>query len=252
MIVNKVITRIADKMLSTALALQGVNVVLSLECEVALVRSLVRPRKLPFVCFDVGANKGDYARMLLKLFPPNTQIHCFEPSKETFSSLKKVENIYANNCGLGDRCGSATLFYDTPGSGLASLTKRRLDHFGVKIDCSEEVHLQTLDNYCDSNSINYIDVLKVDVEGHELSVFKGAEAMLGKNSIGVIQFEFGGCNIDSKTSFQDLYYFLKNYNYSLYRMCKKNRLYPLPSYKEIYEIPVYQNIIALRGDIDCQ
>ena len=90
------------------------------------------------------------------------------------------------------------------------------------------------------------------MEGHEYSVFKGAETMLKKNSISVIQFEFGGCNIDSKISFQDLYYFLNNYNFSFYRMCKKGRLYPMPTYKEIYEIPLYQNIIALRGDIACQ
>ena len=52
-----------------------------------------------------------------------------------------------------------------------------------------------------------IDIMKLDVEGHELDVLEGSRKTI--NSIKLIQFEFGGCNIDSKTFFQDFYYFLK-------------------------------------------
>jgi hypothetical protein len=59
-----------------------------------------------------------------------------------------------------------------------------------------------------------IDIVKIDVEGHELSVLKGfGQAILHTK---IIQFEFGGCNIDTRTYFQDFWYFFKERNFSLY------------------------------------
>jgi FkbM family methyltransferase len=58
---------------------------------------------------------------------------------------------------------------------LASLYDRQLDYFGIDYSKSETVKLSTLDDYCEKNSIDRIDFLKMDVEGHELKVLKGAE-----------------------------------------------------------------------------
>jgi hypothetical protein len=51
-------------------------------------------------------------------------------------------------------------------------------------------------------------MVKMDIEGHELTALKGFGAAL--DVARVLQFEFGGCNIDSRTYFQDFWYFLKS------------------------------------------
>lgn len=68
--------------------------------------------------------------------------------------------------------------------------------------------------------------------------------MICNNKIEVIQFEFGGCNIDSRTYFQDFYYLLKD-NYKIYRILK-NGLIEIKSYKEIYEIFITINYLAIK------
>jgi ATP-dependent exoDNAse (exonuclease V) beta subunit len=65
---------------------------------------------------------------------------------------------------LGRQRSEAVLHYDEAGSGLSSLTKRRLDHFGIEFEQSEVVAIDTIDNYCLANSIERIHLLKVDIE----------------------------------------------------------------------------------------
>jgi hypothetical protein len=84
----------------------------------------------------------------------------------------------------------------------------------------------------------------MDVEGNELNILNGAKRMIENDSIDFIQFEFGGCNIDSRTFFQDFFYLLKE-RYRIYRILK-NGLYPIDSYSEKYEIFITTNYLAQR------
>jgi hypothetical protein len=93
------------------------------------------------------------------------------------------------------------------GSGLASLTKRRLAHFGVEMDLSEKVKISTIDDHCSDRGIAHIDLLKLDVEGHELDVLNGGSEMFRKSAIHRITFEFVCCNIATRTFFQDFLFF---------------------------------------------
>lgn len=173
-------------------------------------------RRLPdnAVIFDVGANIGQFAELVLKS-AKHVQLHSFEPSQKAFDQLKRTigsKAVRINRCGLGDKEGEMTLYAPAPGSELASLTKRRLDHFGMLVGHSEKVQIDTVDAYCQRNSIFQINLLKVDVEGHEMTVFNGARAMLAAGKIRTIIFEFGGANIDTRTFFQDFHYFFKEFN----------------------------------------
>lgn len=68
--------------------------------------------------------------------------------------------------------------------------------------------------------------------------------MIENGQIDFIQFEFGGCNIYSKTFFQDFYYLLKE-KYKLYRILE-NGLFKLPDYQEIQEIFITINYLSIK------
>jgi len=219
------------------------------------MQALLKP---PYTIFDVGANQGQF----LKLASSSMQdmeytIHCFEPASDTFrlltenaKSLNKKDGIILNHCGLGKSIGQYDLYYNEPGSEIASLTKRRVDHFDIDFSLSETVQIDTLDNYCQSNSIEQIDLLKVDVEGHELDVFQaGAASMLQKNAVKIISFEFGGCNIDTRTFFQDFFYLFQPINMNLFRITPSGYLHPIDSYKEIYEQFCTTNFLAIHKSL---
>lgn len=199
------------------------------------------------VIFDVGANVGTYALLLLdNIKCAGLKIFAFEPSTEAFSKLERNvagrKNISPWNLGLGEEDGLATLFYDSPASTLASVYKRRLDHLNIAVGLNEDVRMRTIDSFCGENGIDRINFLKLDVEGHELSVLKGAKRMMESGAIDFIQFEFGGCNIDSRTYFQDMFYLLKP-RYDIYRVLK-NGLYPVREYMETHEIFITTNYLA--------
>ena len=68
--------------------------------------------------------------------------------------------------------------------------------------------------------------------------------MINDKRIDAIQFEFGGCNIDSRTFFQDFFYLLKDH-YKIYRVLKDGLL-EMPIYKETYEIFITINYLAIK------
>lgn len=204
------------------------------------------------VIFDVGANVGGYA-LAIKRILPSAIVHCFEPGRETFASLKRnVKNgisgrsgeVFLNNVGLSDIVQKGTLFYDEEGSGLASLYDRQLDYVGINFGKSEEVELDTIDSYCSRREIDFIDFLKMDIEGNELRAIDGASKMISGGNIQATQIEFGGGNIDSRTYFRDFYNRLHS-DYFIYRIVK-NGLWEILKYDERMEIFSCTNYIFVK------
>ncbi|MHB0755365.1 FkbM family methyltransferase [Polaribacter sp. M15] len=198
--------------------------------------------------FDVGGNVGNYSKSLSIFFNDKATIHSFEPSKKTYQifleTTKNIQNIIPNNFGLSNHVQNQLLYTNCDGSGLASMYQRNLDHIGISMEKSEEIALSTIDNYCEANNLQRIHFLKLDIEGHELKALNGAKKMMGEKKIDFIQFEFGGCNIDSRTYFQDFYLLLKD-NYKIYRILRKC-LFEISKYKETYEIFTTINYLAIR------
>ena len=198
------------------------------------------------VLFDVGANIGDYTKLLMKYFH-KAHIYCFEPSNSTFEALTSnitSSQVSLNNIGLSDEKTESVLYFDHEMSGMASLYKRQLDWADISFSEHEKITLDTIDSYCEENGIGKIDFLKIDVEGNELNTLKGAKRMIEEGKISAIQIEFGGTDIDSKVFLRDFWYFLSK-EYEFYRIVKDG-FYPIKSYAEKYEIFKYSNFLLLK------
>lgn len=184
------------------------------------------------VLFDVGANVGNYARVLAEYFKDGC-IHCFEPARKTFETLSgnvKSLNVVLNNFGASNEISEQILYSDSDNSGLASLYDRQC----VNNVSQETVRLDTIDHYCTERGISHIHFLKMDIEGNELNALNGAKGMLDAGKIGAIQIEFGGCNIDSRTYFRDFWNLLHD-NYKIYRVLLDG-LTEVKEYGDILEI----------------
>lgn len=185
------------------------------------------------VVFDVGAHIGEWARMCLAILP-SIRLHCFEPSRFTFQLLA-AENLppsaRLNNCGLGSAEGPATLRITAEGHPTNSLYLREGVPGMSWANGTEAVELTTLDGYCAANGIPQIDLLKIDTEGHELEVLRGASQMLAQGKIGLIQFEYGATFIDARILLKDIFAFLK-------QVCPQARLWKILPYG-LRKIPAY-------------
>ena len=215
--------------------------------EVGGIRELLGPAADgPLVVLDVGANIGAWTEEALRALP-QASIHAFEPSEAAFAALSSAlgadARVTLHRFALSDSNGQATLYANDPGSGIGSLTKRRLDHIGVEMSHEETIPTRTLESWSSAAGLGGADVLKLDVEGHELDVIRGAGRML--DEVRVLQFEFGGCNIDTRTYFQDFWYLLTDAGFRLHRLGPTG-LRAIPEYSEYEETFVTTNYFASR------
>jgi FkbM family methyltransferase len=217
------------------LSLRGMNIgggdLPSTSGELAIVKSLPSGSTV----FDVGANRGQYARMALGARPDLT-LHCFEPSLTAFGDLQRVPGIKAHNFGLSDEEGNFPLYSDSGGSTLSSIYPRKVP--GISFQKSEQALFRRLDHFCAEAGLTSIELLKLDVEGHEVAVLRG----MGDLRPARVQFEFGGSNIDSRTYLRDLFHMLDDY--VIHRILP-NGLRAL-TYNELMEQFTTTNYLAVR------
>jgi FkbM family methyltransferase len=210
-----------------------------------------RNTKSPIIIFDVGANEGQFSEVILKeLHGCEYRIHAFEPNSVAIRKFEEKfgnnRNFIFNNFGLSNKTGKANLFLDKPNSVRASMFEQNLNHLDVSFDYKERVSLDTLDNYCQQKKIDFIDLLKLDVEGSELNILKGSNLTLMNGRIKIISFEFGECYIGSRTYFKDVYHFLKTYGMKeLFRITPSGYLYSIKKYSEEYEQFFPTNYLAI-------
>ncbi len=199
------------------------------------------------VLFDVGANHGSYTQSLHRLSPAS-QIHAFEPHPTTFASLNKriaAPCITLVNMAVSDKEGTMQLydFADSDGSTQASLSQSSVEMFDPKT-VSHTVETTTIDDYMKNAAIKTIDFLKIDTEGFDINVLRGAQQALKRRAIKVIQFEFIPSNIAMRVTMRDFFEILNEYK--LFRLCLNGDLMPLQNYDvKRCEVYVTHNIVAL-------
>jgi FkbM family methyltransferase len=145
------------------------------------------------VFFDVGANVGQTSLDALKNFAEAT-IYAFEPHEATFAVLSArvpSARVHAFNSALSDREGEAEFFDYGALATSNSLVGDAQYAARIKHDVTvRKVHCETLDGLCGRCGIEHIDVLKVDTEGHELAVLRGARQMLSEHRVRFVYVEF--------------------------------------------------------------
>ncbi len=205
----------------------------------------------PLVIFDVGANEGNYAK-IIRDYSKESKIYCFEPHPKTFEKLKKNTsglNVTLVNKGCGSKKEHCEFFdySNSDGTSHATLYKGVIEELHRGKSSKVNVDIIPLDYYIESEKINRINLLKIDVEGAELSAIMGAKKTIQKNKVDLIQFEFNSMNIKSKAFFLDFVNILPNYEF--YRLLPDG-LAPMGKYDSaIFEIFAFQNVVAIRKDI---
>ena len=215
--------------------------------ELFLIKELSRhfeQSKEQTVLFDVGANVGNYSRQLLANFPAASVIHAFEPFSVPFSQLEAMQrshpNLHAHRLGLSDKNEDLLMYSSDEYSEIGGVYNRDV----IFKDMQEMNPFVTIDSFCKRQNIPRIHFLKIDVEGHELSVLKGATTLLEQGSIDVIQFEFGAGNHFSRTYFLDFFNLLDPH-YRLYRLLSDGLL-EIKGYNSELDMQVLTYFVAVH------
>lgn len=197
------------------------------------------------IVVDVGANEGDYA-LMVRQYAPGARIVCFEPHPQTFQRLLARKDLRAEvfNYAIGDTVGPVELFdyASSDGSSHASIYRDVIEEIHGSRSTVHIVDMVTLDDYCDVNHLRHIDLLKIDTEGHDFAVLRGANRLIADGQIDVIQFEFNEMNVISRTFLRDFRGLLEGYE--LFRLLPKGWLRLVGN--ALDEIFAFQNIVAIR------
>jgi FkbM family methyltransferase len=178
------------------------------------------------VIVDGGAHVGSSAVRYSHLFPEG-KIYSFEPCKDTIKkfrdNLPNSRNVELVEAGLAEETGVKTLQLNGYGPTHSLLPrpengKRYYPSDAVSVG-EEQIDCIALDDFIRSREIDYIDILKLDVQGAELMVFDGAKTALEKEKIGIVFVETNFVRLYSQGALHfEVSERLSTYGYSLFRM----------------------------------
>lgn len=203
--------------------------------------------------FDVGANVGELTMIFSRFVGDDGVVHAFEASGGAFDKLRIVckatgkRNVVLNHLALSDESGFVRLhIYDDALSSFNSQAARPLKNYGLDFEpvSVEETPATTVDEYCENTKIEHIDLLKIDVEGAELQVMRGARRMLESKRVACLAFEFGQTTFDMGNTPEEIEIFLKETDYKIRNVVEGDPVFPG---RESVETAKYSMHIATPG-----
>jgi FkbM family methyltransferase len=141
------------------------------------------------VILDVGANAGIYSLAALAI-QPNATVHAFEPTPEIAARLRataklnELDRLYVHEAAVFSKNGQAALKRfrgELDSNEGMNFISQDLGESG-----SERVQTVCLDQFCRDHSIGHVDLLKLDIQGHEHSALQGAQNLIKTGRIGII------------------------------------------------------------------
>jgi FkbM family methyltransferase len=173
------------------------NVYIGGSYEPTLVRFLKKTVGKDWTCIDIGANIGYFSLLMGRLVGPTGQIYAVEPTPSTYKML--VENIQLNSLSntrheqlaLSDHNGSLQFHIGPPGYEVYN-SAGEITHPAAmdQVFKAITVPCETLDNYCSRQKIKRVHLIKIDVEGDELSVLRGMDDTMKTNPEMILVVEF--------------------------------------------------------------
>ena len=215
--------------------------------EYKLTRFLIQRIKDNDVFYDVGANYGFYAALAKNLIQKG-EVHIFEPHPLLFSciqrTMKGINDIFLNDVALSNTAGSISFFdgygkrhsgWSTAMHAVAEQKPRYFKHITVQSS--------TLDKYVIDHASPTI--VKIDVEGGEYNVLKGAETMIRRSKPMIIAELWGGENWSMYA--QPVVDVLHTWGYKVYSIDKEGGLHmqKLSELKEMVGRISYDNVVFI-------
>jgi FkbM family methyltransferase len=220
---------------------------IAIDGEALLMKEFLRPGDC---VFDVGGNHGEWSSFALRA-EPTIQIKAFEPVPFVFNSLEKLlgnhSHVQLFKHALSDQMGKSIFHYYPEADGLSGFYYREVlrgDHPDPLII---EVEQTTLDAFCESNKIEKIDFIKIDTEGAEWKILQGGKNLIKNHRIKSIQFEYGGCYIDAKTTLKNVMLYLTENRYILFRIIPTGLIH-ISKWEPCLENYILSNYFAIREE----
>lgn len=156
------------------------------------------------IILDIGGHKGESVKFFKNIFN-DAVIYSIEPDPESFKELSALAERYgtkALNLAVSDFSGEADYYRQDIShlGGLKPIKKESRDSIGYAEKAQNEkitVPCFTLDKICSDISVDHIDILKIDVQGHEVAVLKGSEYALQITTCVMVEvslYDFYGKN----------------------------------------------------------
>lgn len=197
-----------------------------------LIKKVLKPGD---VFVDIGANIG-YFSLLAANYQPTAKIISIEPAKSVFEKLKgnisvnNFQNIIPVNAAVGEINEEKDLFLSSPDNLGMSSFKEPENYSGRK----EKVQVINLDGWFKSSGLSKIDLIKLDVEGSELSALKGMkEILMNYQPLIIVEVNPGTLSLfDLEPT--DIFTFLYQLNYKGFQISESNQLLEI-NYNNIHQ-----------------
>ncbi len=200
----------------------------------------------PRTVLDVGANSGDWTAQVLDVLP-SAHVHAFEPVAEPHRQLlerfRGDSRVEAHLVALTSAGRPSLQMYEASHSTLSSAVARPgLNAAGFTVEA------MTGDTYLSGTGLGHVDLLKIDVEGHDLEVLQGFQETLSRRDIGVVQFEFTAWAAIAQVWLADFYDALGAHGYSVGKLYPRGVVWR--AYRPQDEVFHRCNFVAVQDDSD--
>lgn len=223
-----------------------------------LVKEFLKPG---MTVVDVGANIGQFAIFSAALLRDAGKVHSFEPASDTFGRLEEDIHLHrasglsgrirANCLAVGKESGEAVLHKYPLGCSVWNSFNPHTMYAGDQAvtPCgTEKVHVVTLDEYCYEQKVEYIDLLKVDVEGFEADVFLGSMRLIREKRIRQAIFEISLGNFtDGTVDAARILNTIRKLGFDVRLIAPDGALVSIDS--EGFKLPYFANYLAIPAEV---